>query len=168
MAESHEYPALPILVIPHPFGGLPDAEIRQRAREVFARIPDAPAGGVPAGPDRVPKPVEVRPETLTLAAADEEHASRELERLGLTDGLPVLAPAVERVAGTYRPVRVGAAGACPARPSSRPADRQRAAGPTAAGPASASPSGCRGTGQCAATPRARAAPDRRAGPRAPA
>jgi hypothetical protein len=99
VAESLERDDLPLLVIDHPFGGLPEGDVRARAQEVAARLPDAlrAASHRRADEPEQPRAAEVRPHELELEAADAQELSWELHRLGLTDGLPVVAPTAERV-----------------------------------------------------------------------
>jgi hypothetical protein len=94
MAASLQRNDLPMLVIPHPFGGQPEAEIRGRAREIAERLPEALKGWLPPTQAAVPTAVH-RPETVEIESDGEP--SFALEGLGLTDGLPVLAPTRDRV-----------------------------------------------------------------------
>jgi hypothetical protein len=97
--ESLERPDLRWVVIPHPFGGLPEADVRARATEVAGKIPDALKAAKTSAVEEV---VQVEgtltaPTLLDLAISDREDPSRALEDLELTDGLPVIIPTPDRV-----------------------------------------------------------------------
>ncbi len=88
------------IVIPHPFGGLPEPDVRDRARQaaVLLRdvlatpVPDtAGVGGESAGP------ALTNPPTLEIDVPDDGTLAWTMDGLGLTDGLPVTAPTTERV-----------------------------------------------------------------------
>jgi hypothetical protein len=97
-AVSHGYPHLPVVLVPHPIGGLAPAVVRAKAEKVadlalagLTRDPAPPAAAAPA------------------ASAAVVHAPDDLDRFqewacaeGWSDGLPVLPPTrarVERVLG---------------------------------------------------------------------
>ncbi|MCL8206901.1 MAG: hypothetical protein K6V97_02345 [Actinomycetia bacterium] len=97
-AEALGRPDLRLVVVPHPFGGVPEATIRERARalapEIAARLvqPDAAPA---AEPDRSAEP-EPPPELVLRKDPDEEWAWA-VARLELSDGLPVVLPTADRV-----------------------------------------------------------------------
>ena len=109
VAESLNRAGLPFLVIPHPFGGLPLQDIQRRAREVAERLPDAVRSAAePAEPEADPpdttghderhSAAESEGPRIVLRADAEADVSAQLYDLGLTDGLPVIAPTLDRVA----------------------------------------------------------------------
>jgi hypothetical protein len=94
------------VVIPHPFGGLPEEEIRERAALTAARLAEAlrqpaPAGS-PDGQSGVDPPRLTHPPQLELTVASDTTLSWALDDLGLTDGLPVTSPTPERVDAMLR------------------------------------------------------------------
>lgn len=105
MAKGLGNPKLPLLVLPHPFGDLPEDELRAIA-DIAAPEVDAFVweGRMPTSPaDRAEGAVADEPEadgpaTLTLGAADEVAAGWELDALGYGDGLPIVLPTPDRVA----------------------------------------------------------------------
>jgi hypothetical protein len=107
VAESLDRPELPFLVIPHPFGGLPLEDIQQRAQEVAQRLPAAireaalqarqEAVQQTSSPDPA-EPTQADKSRITIDATDTDDVSHALYGLGMTDGLPVIAPTPERVA----------------------------------------------------------------------
>jgi hypothetical protein len=107
VAKSFGKPALPLLVLPHPFGGLPEAEIHSLADRVAPEIESfvwdesltSPAGESD-GPDQHPgaeSEADGERASFSLSTADETEAGWELYARGLTDGLPVIPPTAERV-----------------------------------------------------------------------
>src|ERR1700736_4639751 len=97
--ESLERPDLRWIIIPHPFGGLPEADVRGRATEVVGKIPDALKAAKTSAVEQV---VQVggtltAPALLDLTFSDRDDPSCALEDLDLTDGLPVIIPTSERV-----------------------------------------------------------------------
>jgi hypothetical protein len=99
VSESLDRDDLPLLVIPHPFGGIPEEEVRGRAEEVARKLPVAiweAARKAPAPVARSAGPLtEGEPRMTLLVDVDETSA---LEEQGLTDGLPVVPPTPARVA----------------------------------------------------------------------
>ena len=86
-------------MIAHPFGGLPENDVRERAKEIAALLPDVLAEASRRGrgePERSPQP-ELRPDLLELDGEDAQQLGWELHRLGLTDGLPIVPPTADRV-----------------------------------------------------------------------
>ena len=94
------------VVIPHPFGGLPEEEIRERAALTAARLADvlrqpAPAGSSD-GQSRADPPQLTNPPLLELSVASDSTLSWALNDLGITDGLPITCPTPERVDAMLR------------------------------------------------------------------
>jgi hypothetical protein len=88
------------VVIPHPFGGLPEPAVRDRARQVAALLRDLLATPIPdAAGDGVDGDASAltNPPILEVDVPDDGTLAWGLGELGLTDGLPVTAPTPERV-----------------------------------------------------------------------
>jgi len=102
------------IVIPHPFGGLREDEIRERAALTAARLADVlrqPRSAEPLDDQPGDAPPQLtNPPLLELKVASDSTLSWALNDLGLTDGLPVTCPAPERVDAMLR-YWVGDAGA---------------------------------------------------------
>jgi hypothetical protein len=99
VAESLDRPDLPLLEIPHPFGGLGQDEIRKRAEYVAQRLPASIWEAANAPPPTETAPAESRTEgdtLITVPVSDSEEVSALLGERGLTDGLPVVAPTPAR------------------------------------------------------------------------
>ena len=94
------------IVIPHPFGGLPAEDIKERAALTAARLSEVLAQPGPAtaadGEAADEPPRLTHPPLLELGVAPDSTLSWELNELGLTDGLPVTAPTPERVDAMLR------------------------------------------------------------------
>jgi hypothetical protein len=101
VAESLDRPDLPLLVISHPFGGLPLDDVLMRAEEVVQRLPAAiwEAARTTQPPDvRLTEPRIEGERRITLDVPDTEDISSVLAEQGLTGGLPIVAPTPERIA----------------------------------------------------------------------
>lgn len=102
---------LAFLVIPHPLGGLKEAEVQAAAKVALERLSKqlAASAGKEAGAC-LPPEREIQPERLTFS--DPQQAADYFYRQGWTDGLPVVLPtekALEeflRHAGTRQPQEV--------------------------------------------------------------
>jgi hypothetical protein len=105
VAESLGKPDVTRIVIPHPFGGVAEAIIRERAREVAARIPEFL---VQVEQLSAIKPVETTNDPgngdepghaprFSVQVVEDSELTWELDRLALTDGLPVIPPTEDRV-----------------------------------------------------------------------
>jgi hypothetical protein len=97
IAESLERTDLSMVVIPHPFGGQPEAEVRHRAGDVAERMNATLMAWVPPTTMASTGQVRTRPDMLEIELEADDEVSFALDRLGLTDGLPVVPPAANRV-----------------------------------------------------------------------
>jgi hypothetical protein len=96
--ESLERPDLRWLVIPHPFGGLPEADVRSRAVAVAEQISETlKATKMPVEQVARIEGTLTAPPLLDLTFSEDDGPSRSLEDLELTDGLPVIVPTPDRV-----------------------------------------------------------------------
>jgi hypothetical protein len=93
------------IVIPHPFGGLPEEDIRERAALTAVKLADVVAqpgqSDAPDGQSADPARL-TSPPLLELSVAPGSTLSWVMEELGLTDGLPVTSPTSDRVHAMLR------------------------------------------------------------------
>lgn len=98
-AEGLGHPNLRMIVIPHPFGGIPEEEIRTRARKSASNIFEALTQPLEEEQSSVEAPSEKESASKELSVTVEEgnELGWELVELELTDGLPVTPPTPDRV-----------------------------------------------------------------------
>jgi hypothetical protein len=102
-ARAHGLADLPVVTVPHPIGGVPEAAVRAKAAAIVDRVAAALTAGPSAssGPDAgAAVPCHAAPDDLDAFQAW-------IMEQGWGDGLPVMPPAPERLArmlaGTRRP-----------------------------------------------------------------
>jgi hypothetical protein len=94
------------IVIPHPFGGLPEQEVRERAVLTASKLAEVLGQPGPAeapdgqGADDPPR--LTNPPLLEIDVTPDSTLSWALNDLGLTDGLPITCPTPERVEAMLR------------------------------------------------------------------
>jgi hypothetical protein len=100
VAESLDQPNLPLLVIPHPLGGLPAEDVRERAALIAEKLPETLKEAFESGAaaeEALRSQPQPNPRLLSARSRDVQELSWELLEAGLTDGLPVVPPTPERI-----------------------------------------------------------------------
>lgn len=95
-AEALGHPQLRLLVVPHPFGGVPEAEIRKRAQGLAPKILDVLTSSGSEEEEPL-SPESAVAHDLTLLLDETDEVSWALAAMELTDGLPVIPPTADRV-----------------------------------------------------------------------